>query len=793
MKNSSYIYKYVCMAVAIVFGLLPAMAQQPAEDALYIYRNDGGFNGFFYSDIQEITFSRIDLNGIEQDDYAVQEVYTADSVYRIPIAAIDSVSFVTPQTVYKEGVITPSSNLWDYVISSDEATQFTLSSSIPSALVPRVGNKLANTSATPHLPHGFYGKVSSVSTVAGGILITCEKADLTELFDRYVTKVSAEGVSVESGARRRASNESGGLDIDLPEFEKHIDLSGYSYGLNDDFSIAGEGTLDFRFSPKLSVRAFLSVSWWDGINFDLTARLEATTQYDMKMKASVGGQFDIPAGAVKIPLGTSPIMLEMETGLTTSMTGEVELEQHWKNKSSGYSVFQYNSLSEGNSQALISFHNMENTWNSKMTGKLTTTGGIYTELNFSLGDVRVARAGARFESGFKTELDAQIKMSDLEEPKQYAVTSLYDALNRDGGFKMGPYGTGKLIFSAGSFSKEITVYDQYKEGTAISGEFQGGLVPQFSSLETVYDESKDLTTITTTLTRNVLVSGNVGFAIYDKSGKFVTQQWYWREYWKQDTWSNLSMEFEGLETGWYRAYPIFKLFGKELLASPPVDFYVGDQVAGLVMAGTKKQSVTHTPANEYVPLYTTKEGQQYEFMSAPLEVPYTDLLELFYQNMSIDVDSKGNFKIEEEGLALSGSFADFQAGTKPERATGSYTISTSYFDKVKTEEEVAAMYRSGVSANILAVSNPMLEGTISHSLSGTFTLEWSASDNAYVLTLSDEGTYELDCTCYNGVSNIDTDNTFGAHPNATVTSTKEVHLSGTADVDFQILYNYVEK
>ena len=135
-----------------LFTLLPLSAQQ-TQDALYIYRNDGVFHGFFFADIEKIEFSKIDTLGVEHSDYVVQEVYALDSIYRIPISAIDSVCFVTPETKYKEGVVTSESTLWNYVIgSNDPLTCFTLSASTPASIVPKVGAKLAHTKATTHLP-----------------------------------------------------------------------------------------------------------------------------------------------------------------------------------------------------------------------------------------------------------------------------------------------------------------------------------------------------------------------------------------------------------------------------------------------------------------------------------------------------------------------------------------------------------------------------------------------------------------------------------------------------------------
>ena len=46
---------FIYAALLSIIGTLPMNAQQ-TQDALYIYRNDGGFMGFFYSDIDACVF-----------------------------------------------------------------------------------------------------------------------------------------------------------------------------------------------------------------------------------------------------------------------------------------------------------------------------------------------------------------------------------------------------------------------------------------------------------------------------------------------------------------------------------------------------------------------------------------------------------------------------------------------------------------------------------------------------------------------------------------------------------------
>ena len=217
--------------IAALLALLPLSAQQ-TQDALYIYRNDGGFNGFFFDDIEKIEFSRTDTLGIEHQDYVVQEVYALDSIFRIPISAIDSVCFVTPETKYKEDVkATNESELWSYVIGSDSVKTLLLSPSIPASILPSVGDKLVSTDSRDYLPGGFYGKVLNISNGAKGITVNCQQADLTELFDQYVCKVAAEGEMVDADSesvrsRRACSQESGTLDMTIPVHLQH-------YGFDD--------------------------------------------------------------------------------------------------------------------------------------------------------------------------------------------------------------------------------------------------------------------------------------------------------------------------------------------------------------------------------------------------------------------------------------------------------------------------------------------------------------------------------------------------------------------------------
>ena len=86
MKRRLYL---IILLAAIAFS---GMAQTVGE-AFYIYRNDGGFNAFFRDEVQSIEYSNYDADGNYYDEIVTQIVNTVDSVYKIPLAAIDSVAF----------------------------------------------------------------------------------------------------------------------------------------------------------------------------------------------------------------------------------------------------------------------------------------------------------------------------------------------------------------------------------------------------------------------------------------------------------------------------------------------------------------------------------------------------------------------------------------------------------------------------------------------------------------------------------------------------------------------------
>ena len=64
-----------------------------AQEVFYVYRTDGSVQVFELAAVDSMFCSQTDLSGRRQTEFVTQEIWTPDSVYRIPMAEVDSVVF----------------------------------------------------------------------------------------------------------------------------------------------------------------------------------------------------------------------------------------------------------------------------------------------------------------------------------------------------------------------------------------------------------------------------------------------------------------------------------------------------------------------------------------------------------------------------------------------------------------------------------------------------------------------------------------------------------------------------
>lgn len=193
--------------LAAVWQVAPAQDQEPVQElhplvtnVSYIYRNDDHFNGFADGEVDSITFSRIDAYGVEHTDYVTQIVYTPDSIYRIPLEAIDSVLCQQPQMELQKDVVMLSDEQRGFVVRTDSTT-ILFRSDTPRNLLPARGEILLTTGTAERPEAHIAGRVVRTDRTADGVLVTCDpELQMGDIFRRFTAVMFASPSPVADGA-----------------------------------------------------------------------------------------------------------------------------------------------------------------------------------------------------------------------------------------------------------------------------------------------------------------------------------------------------------------------------------------------------------------------------------------------------------------------------------------------------------------------------------------------------------------------------------------------------------------
>ena len=221
--------KIILAFVLCTLSLCPLFSQE----AFYIYRNDGDFNGFFYDEVVEMRYSKIALDSTEREQYVTYEVALADTTYRIPLAAIDSISFQQPEIIFNPQLrhmdlleMTP------YITARDSQT-LTFSNELPTSLMPQIGNVLIGFTGILE-EDGFGGRVTSVTSSGNSIIV--ETDELTKMSDIFVKFITIEEVGVLEDDPNQVVCRMAGLKK-IKQWEGSGNISLFNINLNLHFPI----------------------------------------------------------------------------------------------------------------------------------------------------------------------------------------------------------------------------------------------------------------------------------------------------------------------------------------------------------------------------------------------------------------------------------------------------------------------------------------------------------------------------------------------------------------------------
>ena len=272
-----------------------------SQEAFYIYRHDGDFNGFFYDEVIEMRQSKIGVDSVEYDKWVTQEVVLADTIYRIPLAAIDSIGFQQPEIKFNpkvkflqvEGLTSYLKQVSDIPFRGHENTL--TFENLPANLTPQVGDVLIGLETDDcsmlYVSDEMTGSVSCVveevqksgdKTYVYGHSVT----QLGDVFEQFIT-VEQIGIDTAGNIHRRIAGctpEGFPRNVVAKSGEGEINLVDFGGSFSKSWNIPKDSTqvdltLDANFQVKF--RVAYNIGW-------TSLFVKLSREYRMRVKPSIG-------------------------------------------------------------------------------------------------------------------------------------------------------------------------------------------------------------------------------------------------------------------------------------------------------------------------------------------------------------------------------------------------------------------------------------------------------------------------------------------------------------------------
>lgn len=576
MKTNRYILSLLLLVVS-VFNLTPANAQQN-QYAIYNYRNDGDFNAWLNIDVDSITYSCIDTFGVEHDDVVVQEVWTPDSVYRIPINAIDSLAFRAPKTVIKSDVFIIREIHVPYTLDVDSLSLL-FDSSIPASMLPSIGQVVVSETFDGVYEEGFVGKVIKINNLGSTIEIICEDATLFDIYDQLIAVGKFESVEESSHSSKKL----------LPKR-----ILGF-----DDVDKSGEYTFEIgklklqhnkfpwvsaEYTPELKFEYVLYIHKDDPIHvkFLISGKHDVALNVDYKVseKLSTESKDEIWIADVPLPYfyGFKPIFkigLFYKVGGKAHVTGKIPVTiSHglgFEYHGSGFDISNVNILKS------FDMNFGEPTLDLKIDGYMA--GGLCADLGVKFLHKKLASIEGILKMGPKLTTSFDLSANDIvNDPSAYSILK-NTKLKAD--FDIGIDAKYRILkkqarILPGKGWPGVKNVNQYeKEEDWPKGEiswswnlFECYILPEFTHSFSSYNNQQAV--FSTTASRELFFPVKIGAQI-EKNGIIETVMQpnsYWSEYFDAKT-RTFDTQFDDIALGnTYTSKPVVEILGCRLTASP---------------------------------------------------------------------------------------------------------------------------------------------------------------------------------------------------------------------------------
>lgn len=561
--------RIILTILIIAISLCKLVAQ---NDAMYIYRNDSVINAFLKYDVDSIKHSHLDMDSTFCKDFVVQEVWTVDSVYRIPLSVIDSVSFVTPPTIYKNDVEKIEDHLLPYVVGVDSLT-LKLRVDIPANIIPKVGNKLVLLDGCDVLPNGFSGIVSRIEPTSSRdfINVVCKQVNIEDLFVSFCNVSTTYGDATGNLKTRHVSNDGiqrsvyrpSDFTFKLGPFTKNC-TNEISLGIASDGELALNGGTNssVTIQPTFRIHTFLIVGEGHGTYFNcsITGNLEVTSNESVYGGINYSHDFRNTEYRYPIPqtanLVNFYIMPSLFFRANAVITASIKAT---RNYSFGM-AFDYSSINGNLIKPTLGGH--LSSQSTEMEGCIdgSIAAGAFIETGFNLASRDIAKVCVRGEYGYQLSSNFVLRKADVENAQK--ETKLYEHL-KGCSIEFGPFANASLQAS-------VATMDIGKTWELSKTSEKRNIVPVFANTKFVY-ESFNSAKALTEMSGKCILPLTVGYKLYDGNNDEVVN--YDADY--DGTENNLTYTFIRLDRSKeYVVYPKVHLFSHDILASPKGELLV---------------------------------------------------------------------------------------------------------------------------------------------------------------------------------------------------------------------------
>lgn len=494
-----------------------------SKEAFFIYRNDKQFNVFFFENVDSIKYSYYDEDNTISTDFACQEIFTPDSIYRIPLSAIDSIGFITPETVFKKDVKTLDGVM--RYIENHSGLSFTIANDCPSSLIPKIGEKVATVDYNNLFPTGFAAQVAHISKLADqSTLIECEPIDLSEIFscfyglssDLPVIDIPTETKSVTP----RAVDGIFDRAFDLGEHDL-INTNNFP-GLTYEDNLSVQYPQDFRISihPVLKAQGYVVVTQELGTQIGGTIVGEFSLKErfgfsgSISWTESIGHAFEMPV-MYALPLVDLSLYLKPGTFIRTNALGSLQIEAQQQYISAFN--FQFNSRHESSPLKTVcpNVRQTENSWVGSVFLEGNVDIGAYLDFGVTVVHPNFTNVALHNELGLRFSGNRTLFRTDFSSAN--TSTNLYQQL-LDTKYNLGWF--SETFISAAlwpyevSFPLPLKTYHPFAE---ISH------VPIFANGTCIYSDG--ILTASMDINGDVFNPVDIGFVFFDENNNELGRVW----------------------------------------------------------------------------------------------------------------------------------------------------------------------------------------------------------------------------------------------------------------------------